>query len=176
MSNELSTPKLCVCPSDFQGRQIASAFATSATTPWLADNNANGNTNVSYFIGRDAKDTYPQSLLAGDRNMGGPPAVWGNNSIAGATPGYVNSTQAPTGTGSTSTNQPAAAWQDNGHQKQGNVLLGDASVQGWSIAGLRVAHDHARPQAFTAASLPTARAEGRMVIAPARVFRKPQRR
>jgi hypothetical protein len=30
-----------------------------------------------------------------------------------------------------------AAWQDNGHQKQGNVLLGDASVQGWSIAGLR---------------------------------------
>jgi serine/threonine-protein kinase len=45
-----------------------------------------------------------------------------------------------------------------------------------AIAGLRVAHDHARPQSFAAASLPTARAEGRMVIAPARVFKKPQRR
>jgi serine/threonine protein kinase len=45
-----------------------------------------------------------------------------------------------------------------------------------AIAGLRVAHDHARLQPFAAASLPTARAEGRIVIAPARTFRKQQRR
>jgi hypothetical protein len=45
-----------------------------------------------------------------------------------------------------------------------------------AIAGLRVAHDHARPQAFTAASLPAARAEARMVLVPARTFRKQPRR
>jgi len=45
-----------------------------------------------------------------------------------------------------------------------------------AIAGLRVAHDHARLQPFAAASLATARAEGRIVIAPARTFRKQQRR
>jgi len=137
MSNEVSTPKLLVCPSDFQGRQIASAFAVNASTPWIADT-VNNNTNVSYFIGVNAVDTYPQSLLSGDRNVGGAPAVFNNNSIAGGSPGYVNTFQNPMNTaGSTSTNAPVAAWQDNGHQKQGNVLLGDASVQGWSIAGLR---------------------------------------
>src|SRR5229473_2677026 len=45
-----------------------------------------------------------------------------------------------------------------------------------AIAGLRVAHDHARPQPFTAASLAAARAEARMAIAPARAFKKQQRR
>ncbi len=135
MSNEVSTPKLLVCPSDFQGRQIASAFAINASTPWIADTVAN-NTNVSYFIGVNAVDTYPQSLLSGDRNVGA--GTQGNNSVAGATPGYVNTFQNPgNAAGTTSTNNPAAAWQDNGHQKQGNVLLGDASVQGWSIAGFR---------------------------------------
>src|SRR5258706_6963672 len=44
------------------------------------------------------------------------------------------------------------------------------------IAGLRVAHDHARMQAFTAASLPAARAEARAAMAPARVFKRQQRR
>ena len=44
-----------------------------------------------------------------------------------------------------------------------------------AIAGLRVAHDHARPQAFTAASLPAARAEARMAIVPARMFKKQRR-
>ena len=140
MSNELSTPKLCVCPSDFQGRQIASAFSVNASTRWEADATQN-NTNVSYFIGVNAVDTFPQSLLSGDRNVGAGTA--GNNSVAGATPGYAVSPAAQSyqnpmnSAGSTSTNAPVAAWQDNGHQKQGNVLLGDASVQGWSIAGLR---------------------------------------
>jgi prepilin-type N-terminal cleavage/methylation domain-containing protein len=134
MSNEISTPKLLVCPSDFQGRQIASAFTSTATTPWQADAaTTNPNTNVSYFIGVTASDTYPQSVLAGDRNMGD--GLVNNNTQAGATPGYANSYQNAT-TGKTSTNAPTASWQDNGHQKQGNALLGDASVQGWSIAGL----------------------------------------
>ena len=45
-----------------------------------------------------------------------------------------------------------------------------------AIAGLRVAHDHARLQPFAAASLPAMRPEARIAIAPVRTFKKPQRR
>jgi len=45
-----------------------------------------------------------------------------------------------------------------------------------AIAGLRVAHDHARTQAFSAASLPAARAEARMALVPARILKKQPRR
>ena len=44
-----------------------------------------------------------------------------------------------------------------------------------AMAGLRVAHDHARPQAFTAASLAAARPEARMVLVPGRIVKKQRR-
>jgi hypothetical protein len=44
-----------------------------------------------------------------------------------------------------------------------------------AIAGLRVAQDHARPQPFAAASLPSVRPEARFAIAPARAYRKPRK-
>lgn len=55
-SNELSTPKMLWCPED-QKRQTATNFAT------LAD------ANVSYFIGLDATEESPQSILSGDRHL-----------------------------------------------------------------------------------------------------------
>jgi len=56
MSNELSTPKILVCPADV--RQPAKDFGL-----------AFGNTNISYFVGVDADDSRPQMLLSGDRNI-----------------------------------------------------------------------------------------------------------
>jgi prepilin-type processing-associated H-X9-DG protein len=55
MSNELSTPKILVCPAD--NRTAAASFARLE------------NQNVSYFIGLDAEETRPQMLLTGDRNV-----------------------------------------------------------------------------------------------------------
>lgn len=55
MSNELSTPKILICPADI--RVAAKIF------PRLK------NQNVSYFVGLDAEDTRPQMLLDGDRNI-----------------------------------------------------------------------------------------------------------
>jgi hypothetical protein len=58
MANELGqSPKVVVCPSD--ERKAADAFTNFA------------NPNVSYFVGVSAIDTEPQSLLGGDRNLGG---------------------------------------------------------------------------------------------------------
>jgi prepilin-type N-terminal cleavage/methylation domain-containing protein/prepilin-type processing-associated H-X9-DG protein len=58
MSNELSTPKMVVCPSDV--RHSAIDFGPTFS-----------NTNISYFIGVDADDSRPQNLLSGDRNIAG---------------------------------------------------------------------------------------------------------
>jgi prepilin-type N-terminal cleavage/methylation domain-containing protein len=57
LSNELVTPKILVCPSD--GAKVA-------ITNWSKDF---GDTNVSYFIGVDAKEVWPQAFLSGDRNL-----------------------------------------------------------------------------------------------------------
>src|ERR1041384_3750946 len=64
LSNELSTPKIVVCPSD-AGKVEATNWGNHFRT--LAQN-AN-NQAFSYSIGLDAQETYPQSFLSSDRNM-----------------------------------------------------------------------------------------------------------
>jgi competence protein ComGC len=55
MSNELSTPKILICPQDT--RIAADDFAQLK------------NQNVSYFVDLDANEENPQRFLAGDRNL-----------------------------------------------------------------------------------------------------------
>jgi hypothetical protein len=57
MSNELSTPKIMVCPAD--GKRTA---ATNFTSDF-------DNSHLSYFAGLDANSTNPTAFLAGDRNI-----------------------------------------------------------------------------------------------------------
>jgi prepilin-type processing-associated H-X9-DG protein len=57
MSNELSTPRILVCPNDTH-RTYATNFDSS-----LKD------TNLSYFINVDAVETNAAGLLCGDRNL-----------------------------------------------------------------------------------------------------------
>lgn len=56
MSNELSTPKLLICPED-PNRFTATNF------DFLR------NSNLSFFFGVDATETHPQMILSGDRNL-----------------------------------------------------------------------------------------------------------
>src|ERR1019366_4277346 len=71
MSNELNTPKILYCPSEYQTAR------NQATTwmPSLASNPLNltfyaNDKNVSYFVGVDADENFPQMFLVGDHNMG----------------------------------------------------------------------------------------------------------
>jgi prepilin-type processing-associated H-X9-DG protein len=57
MSNELSTPKILVCPAD-KGRVSAANF--------YKDFN---NSHISYFISPDADESYPQQIMSGDDNL-----------------------------------------------------------------------------------------------------------
>ncbi len=97
MSNELSHAKMLLCPED-QSRQRATNFAM------LTD------ANLSYFIGLDATEESPQSILSGDRHL----TVDG----ADARPGLLMLT---------STNQLGFSRQLN--PQGGNLLFGDGSVQ-----------------------------------------------
>jgi competence protein ComGC len=57
MSNELSTPKILVCPADKQ-RKYATNFDTILTR-----------TNISYFLALNASESDPQAILSGDDNL-----------------------------------------------------------------------------------------------------------
>ena len=148
MSNELSTPKILVCPSDDTIAHTNFLFTTLG-----AGNIADGtqyticNLNVSYFVGRDAVENNPQMLLAGDRNIYGSSTLTTYTGTQGATGGYGNSPDhgsAGSAVGACyamGTNFAATAtapcWTAKMHQQQGNVLLADGSVQELSTSRLQ---------------------------------------
>jgi len=132
LSNELSTPKLVMCPSDT--RSAAKDFSVAGGFNNLA---------VSYFVAKDASETAPQMLLFGDRNIVGsaqqqtlpnpiPNDGYGNSPASGA------GQTVALGTNFTA-NATAPAWTERMHLKQGNVALADGSVQGLSSGKLREA-------------------------------------
>jgi prepilin-type N-terminal cleavage/methylation domain-containing protein len=67
MSNELSTPKILVCPED-----ISRIAATNFTSDFSRN-------KISYVINPDAAEAYPQMILLGDDNfeIGGEPVKSG---------------------------------------------------------------------------------------------------
>ena len=136
MSNELNTPKILACPSEYQTAGAVSRVGTQPGSVW---GNSAGTTlgfysdwQSSYFIGVDAADIYPQMFLAGDHNMGTVAGavpvqgvtIWGDVltqfAVPGVAAGYAN-----------------VGWADNMHSKQGNVLMADASVQQFSKSTLQ---------------------------------------
>jgi prepilin-type N-terminal cleavage/methylation domain-containing protein len=113
-SNELSSPKVLVCPSD-TAKSRGTTFANNQLTT----------ANISYTIGLDAEETKPQTLLSGDRNTrgGNPGDATADGLTANTT---VNWQQTVVLTVATDVN---TGWGNTVHQKQGNICLGDGSVQ-----------------------------------------------
>ena len=97
------------------------------------------NIEVSYFIGVDATDNYPQMALAGDRNIFGNGPT-GSTTIPATFPnsGYGNGPNSSAAMGTNFVGAVAApCWTDKMHQKNGNVLIADGSVQQLSSSKLR---------------------------------------
>lgn len=135
MSNELNTPKILYCPSEpDSGRTAAASFGrtTGANTSYLTND-----LNVSYFVGVDSLDTYPQMFLTGDHNLGNgnPPTVPYTGNFPGSDCTWSMGTNFPAGAAATT----GPGWLDNMHQKQGNVGLADGSVQAFSRSRLQEA-------------------------------------
>lgn len=123
MSNELSTPKVVLCPSDSLNRREALNWNTNA-----ADKNGfNHNKVISYFVGLDADETRPQMLLSGDRNM--------TNKVR---TDIAKSLIVKFGTNTTATGDAGTAgWNKDLHQNSGNVCLADGSVQQFNAGRLK---------------------------------------
>jgi prepilin-type N-terminal cleavage/methylation domain-containing protein/prepilin-type processing-associated H-X9-DG protein len=121
MSNELSTPKIIVCPSD--------GTKTEATN-WTLHMNTLKNKATSFFVGLDADETRPQSLLAGDRNMT-------NSAGAGLVARASIDKSEVIKIGTNHTAAQGAGWTKDLHQNAGNIALGDGSVQQVTTARLR---------------------------------------
>ena len=133
MSNEVSTPKILLCPSEGDaGRTLASSFATTGplAAPSIPFTN---DLNTSYFVGIDASDALgatlgSQMILSGDHNLGNgnPPTTgydWGGQTTFNVALGLLDPITAfAAGNGN-------VGFMDNMHGKQGNIGVADGSVQ-----------------------------------------------
>ena len=98
MSNELSTTKVLICSQDTSHK-----LATNFTADF-------GNANVSYFVGLDAAENYPDSILTGDDNF------------------EIKKVAVKSGVLELSKNAPLA-WTGERHRFTGNIGLAFGSVQ-----------------------------------------------
>ena len=121
LSNELVTPKVLVCNSD-GNKTKETDFLNSATS---FGRQAQDNRGLSYFVGIDAAEDKPQTILSGDRNIvGGSPTIMDRNTTGNTTDAW--------GTAAT----PSVAGSGI-HNKAGNLGLGDGSVQQVTDKGLQ---------------------------------------
>lgn len=123
LSNELSTPKIVVCPSD--------GGKTEATN-WTIHMPRLRNKAVSFFVGFEADETQPQSLLSGDRNVTNVVGARGQQARTDIDKSEIIKL------GTNHTSRTGAGWTKDMHQNAGNVTLGDGSVQQLTTARLRV--------------------------------------
>jgi prepilin-type N-terminal cleavage/methylation domain-containing protein len=156
MANEMGqSAKIVLCPSDDRQANTNFYYPQSITfpQPGVPAETAYGNfdnTNISYWVGPGANDTFPQGLLGGDRNMGAqggstttpgtsqdpnygfsPPVNTStgayvlantNGGFSGSAPGYMTPTSGTLG------------WSAKLHSAgntsgAGNIMLGDGSAQ-----------------------------------------------
>jgi prepilin-type N-terminal cleavage/methylation domain-containing protein/prepilin-type processing-associated H-X9-DG protein len=128
MSNELSTPKILICPSDVAHNSAATNFGQLANT---SNSSGVGTNAISYFVCGDATEAYPQMIMTGDRNIGltgvGTPAAGINIYMGG-------------GNYKSGNNQTQWGWSANDlHLKVGNIGYADGSVAEVSVSGLQSA-------------------------------------
>ena len=141
MSNELSTPKVCLCPADtFHTTQATNFGSVGVAGPPAGDFGTN---KTSFFIAGDAIETDPQMILYGDNNVGTAAGGVGNSGTpaSGRLANYMFSFGSAAGP---QTLSPAtASWTIDSHNKVGNLSLADGSVQQVSISGLRTSVQNA---------------------------------
>jgi prepilin-type N-terminal cleavage/methylation domain-containing protein/prepilin-type processing-associated H-X9-DG protein len=151
VSNELSTPEIILCPADGIQPGTPADIPRVKAPNWLAfprlAPTAAGNRFVSYFVGLDASEENPQTILGGDRNL--------SADVSAATPNLIRNggaTRGPLGPNGSFQILPAAAntfpvnaatrnfgFTTRTHDGSGNILLGDGSVQQVTSARFREA-------------------------------------
>ena len=112
LAPHLPMPQVLVCPAD-TGRRPAGHYGLGPTG-FLSL----GDSALSYFAGTDSDERYPQSFLAGDRN------IWGTRENV-----FCGFGQLGPATLLDATRPTTVGWAGSMHRTGGNVALGDGSVQ-----------------------------------------------
>ena len=128
MSNELSNPKVVICPAD------ARIVRTNIGNDFIFAKNI----ATSFFVGQGATEAYPQMFLAGDRNI----ATTSTATDFGLSAANTDPNGDVYALTTNSTTLATTSWTTKMHQGQGNVAIADGSVQGFSSSGLRTAAAH----------------------------------
>jgi prepilin-type processing-associated H-X9-DG protein len=118
MSNELSTPKILICPEGPRGWSNSASTFSGVRPPDPFNVPFTNDNQVSYFVGVDADPSQPSMVLVGDEDIG----IGGVQLRHGLQHVWTNS---------------AVSWIKPRHSGGGNVGLADGSVQQVSSAGLR---------------------------------------
>jgi prepilin-type N-terminal cleavage/methylation domain-containing protein len=114
-SSELDTPKILVCPSDTATKTVASDWSNSMDGLQYPSNRGNV---VSYFVGLDAYEKVPFSVVAGDRHLLG--GVSDPCASVAPAPG-VWATELRTG-------DTSVRWDSSVHDRLGMIALNDGSA------------------------------------------------
>ncbi len=122
MSNELNTPKILFCLQESNRRRVQANVFHPEPPPYAGNSPVffTATNNLSYFVGLDATDLAPSTILSGDDHF------------------QVARTKPSPGLLLLQTNAPVE-WRNERHPKQGNVGLADGSVQGMSTLKFRAA-------------------------------------
>ena len=139
ISNELSTPKILFCPSDSGAiAAVGGSFSKVEAASFnqiLFTNNFQYNKSVSYFIGTDATEEQPQTMLSGDRNISLDVVTTPNNiQVFNASTAATTITLAQ---GSATGANNKIGYNKGVHVEAGNILFGDGHVDQDSTGRLR---------------------------------------
>ena len=118
ISNMISTPIILRCPADRERLLTIDSFKEAAS---LGPATAR---YPSYFLGTDATEDEPSSMLSGDRNL-----LIKSAGLDDATPGNYNRITTIRGSDSRDLAPSNIMWSRSMHNQSGNLLLGDGSVQ-----------------------------------------------
>jgi len=127
VSNELSTPKLLYCPSDstaggtFEAKKEAASFNAVLYTNAFQYNKC-----VSYFVGLDAQEEQPQTILSGDRNISLDVTVAAP--VLLATGGATTSSKITLAQGTATGANNKIGFTKITHVEAGDLLFGDGHV------------------------------------------------
>lgn len=147
ISNELSTPKICISPSDSQDEADNFAWARRDGRNKSPDY-FNANHHLSYLVGQNADETRPQTILSGNRNIvevnnsdeplenGGFRAAQNNQNPINIG-GWIGIRMRPIRGGARSQPNPRVGWSRDIHNTKGNLCLGDGSVHKTTSSALR---------------------------------------
>ena len=141
MSNELSTPKIVICPAD--DRNARTNFNGGVGVSVVNGDFVVGNTAISYFYGKDADEANPNLFLAGDRAIAVSTASTSGYGVSPDPTAPTASTGAVISLGTQFINGAMAPlWTQKLHQGAGNIAITDGSVQQLTSSGLRNACVH----------------------------------